>query len=184
MGMSISPSTLQLEVQADTIYAENHFSVITLPSVLKGTIALDSDMPLHAIEVHLKAPNGKLLQTAYTNTSGEYAFMQVEAGEYSITYVLPSYYTAESANVGTLGGVVDTGQQEVASIPVQFDQQGLAYDFVLQAMTGHIGGMMYQVNTQGEFLRPSSGVVVYLHNAPVNTFAISTTTGEKEAIAT
>ncbi|MDR2415923.1 MAG: carboxypeptidase regulatory-like domain-containing protein [Candidatus Peribacteria bacterium] len=146
--------------------------------MLKGTIALDTTVPLQAIEVYLKAPNGNIVQTTYTDTSGAYAFTQVEAGNYSISYMLPSYYTAERAEVGSLGGLPSTGQLEVGHIPVQFDQQGLDYNFVLQALTGQIGGIIYQVNTKGEFLRPSSGVVVYLHDAPVIPFALSLTTGD------
>jgi hypothetical protein len=176
-GTRISPSTLQIEVQADTMYAGNDFSVITYPSVLKGTISLANadTTPLQAIEVALKADNGEVVQKAHTNTSGEYAFMQVDSGTYTIEYVLPTYYEAQSAMAGTLGGTPSSGQQEVQEIPVRFDQQGLDYNFFLQAKSGRIGGMVYQVNEEGAFLRPASGVVVYLHDtAQMSPFAIDT----------
>jgi hypothetical protein len=42
VGSVISDSMIELEVQADTIYTDNDFSLKTLPSALKGTITLDT----------------------------------------------------------------------------------------------------------------------------------------------
>lgn len=52
-GNILSPSTIELEVKADTLYADNDFSLKTLPSALKGTITLNTGLPLQSIAVQL-----------------------------------------------------------------------------------------------------------------------------------
>jgi protocatechuate 3,4-dioxygenase beta subunit len=101
-GTVASASVITLNVEADTIYADYDFSVITLPSVLKGTIKLTNALPLQSIEVVLKDATKKMVKKVYSDTSGAYEFTDVDAGTYSISYTVPTTYQADSANVGTL----------------------------------------------------------------------------------
>jgi hypothetical protein len=131
---------------------------------LRGKVELTNAIPLQSIEVVLKDATGTIVKKVYTDTSGAYEFTSVESGTYSISYTVPNAYQAESATIGTLGGSLSTNT-EISNIPVFLDQLGTEYNFVLSLTTMMIGGIVYTVNPQGQFLAPLSGAMVYLQDA-------------------
>ncbi|GHV26147.1 hypothetical protein FACS1894176_06280 [Bacteroidia bacterium] len=104
------------------------------------------------------------MRTTYTDSGGVYTFTGLFAENYRISYLLPANYLARSASVGTLGGNIVVGNQGIDAIPVGFDQNGESYDFMLEAVPQQIGGVVYKVDPNGNFLAPASGVVIYLHD--------------------
>ncbi|MDR2416204.1 MAG: MSCRAMM family adhesin SdrC [Candidatus Peribacteria bacterium] len=101
-GEIINSGTIQLEIAADTIYADNDFSVISLTSSLSGKVILDTGIPLQGIELHLKNTTAQVVQKVFTDSEGYYHFSNIEAGTYHIQYLLPAMYETDTATVGSL----------------------------------------------------------------------------------
>lgn len=160
-GESLNISTIQLEVNSATTYENFDFSLKLLPSSLGGKISLSNGLPLEYIEVLLQNDNWEQ-EKSFTNASGDYVFA-VEAGTYSLSYILPPAYVAHIASVGNLGGNI-LSDQEINEIVIDYDQQGINYDFILRAESQQIQGTVYKVDENGGFLKPAGWVVVYLNN--------------------
>jgi len=124
-----------------------------LPGSIAGRIHADDgpdcdfDHPhnmLQGVRVDLLDGQGNVIATTYTNKDGEYSFVGLRPGTYSVREHNPDGYFDGGERVGTLGGAKsDVGNFSfITGIAVGSDQHGVQYDFC-EKLPGSISGRVH-----------------------------------------
>ena len=160
---------------------DNDFGLIYITGSVAGTIyydtadndnfdGLSTDPWLSGQVITLSGTNqhgDTILLTGLTNGSGAYLFMDIEPGNYEITYTNSSPYIPDSAQVGTTTGtsVIDT--QTLGTLSLNAGEHSIENDFGLIDGPGSIAGTVYydsEDNDDYDIGADSglSGIIVYI----------------------
>ncbi|MCA9198884.1 MAG: carboxypeptidase regulatory-like domain-containing protein, partial [Planctomycetales bacterium] len=110
-----------------------------LPASLRGHVHLataDNDCfsedvyhePVAGVLIQLLDQFGTIVATTETNQLGEYEFVGIEPGTYSVVETTPAHLLEGGAQAGSLGGTVD-GPNRIESVVLGSGQDGINYDF-------------------------------------------------------
>lgn len=113
-----------------------NFCVIQ-PAGITGRVVVDNfgdcetnpaNPPLAGVTIQLYDQSGHLLQTTTTDANGDYQFLGLMPGTYTVRKVSPAGYFDEDAHVGSAGGsLVDLNT--ITTISLASGVQGVNYDF-------------------------------------------------------
>jgi sarcosine oxidase gamma subunit len=147
-GTELVSSVILMQDETGTNYNFGQYQ----PSSISGTVyndlngndVLNSEEPgIAGVTVKLTGTNGLGQAVSLTTTSasnGTYSFTGLAAGTYAVTETLPSGYTAEAGDVGSLGGTA--GSESVSNVTVTSDESGTNYNFG-QYQASSISGTAY-----------------------------------------
>jgi protocatechuate 3,4-dioxygenase beta subunit len=134
---------------------ENNFGLVTITSSIQGIIYHDRwytqswstwDSPLSWVSVQLISSTWAIVATTVTNTYGVYYFDHLFTGSYTVSYAVPTWYTADSRQIGMVNGVTTWTLWTLTvlnDIFVGNNQQGTMYNFGL-VQVSHIAWFVYE----------------------------------------
>ncbi|MCA9238726.1 MAG: carboxypeptidase regulatory-like domain-containing protein, partial [Planctomycetales bacterium] len=115
---------------------ENNFGEL-LPGSIRGKVVVstdpdcdpnDGEPPIEGVEIRLLDESGEVIAVTYTDENGEYAFVDLAPGVYSVFEVQPEDYFHGDQHVGTGGGAY-FGQDLIGDVHIGSDQHWVQYDF-------------------------------------------------------
>ena len=133
----------EISIPLGDMHGVNYDFAETLPASIRGRVHLTDDegncfseealnRPLAGVKVTLKDANGNIVGVTYTNQNGEYEFLDLLPGVYTIVEETPVGLIDGGDHIGTVDGVkVGTlgGNDIITGIVLNAGDQGVNYDF-------------------------------------------------------
>jgi len=133
----------EINIPLGDTHGINYDFAETLPASIRGRVHLTDDegncfseealnRPLAGVKVTLKDANGNVVGTTFTNQNGEYEFLDLLPGVYTIIEETPVGLIDGGDHIGTIDGVkVGTkgGNDILTSIVLNAGDDGVNYDF-------------------------------------------------------
>lgn len=175
VGVSTSPDVLsEITLLGGQDSVRNDFAEV-VPGSIRGRVYADpegdcvfgvNDQPLSGVKIELLNTAGAVIQTTFTNSSGQYEFAGLMPGTYGVRETQPAGYYQGGQTIGTGGGVISapdvTSQIRVAAATGVVD-----YDFCELLPASLAGRVFTDPENDGQFGSldtPLSGVVIELLN--------------------
>lgn len=162
-----------------------------LPASLSGRVFYDpdqdgqfgtDDLPLADVAVQLLDAEGVVIQTALTNSAGQYKFDDLAPGTYSVREVQPSGYLQGGQRIGSAGGMI-AATDLFSQIVLGSNANAVNYDF-WERLPGSISGRVHADPEADCLLGPNdmalSGVAVQLLDAQGNVLRTTFTSAAGE----
>lgn len=129
-----------------------------------------TEEPLAGVTVELRNANGQVVATQLTDSSGNYRFDNLPAGNYTVHEVTPQGYLEGDAHVGTISTRTvgqRTGGSQITGIQIIGGNQGVNYDFcelLPSDISGHVYADMNNNGARDSGETPIAGVTLVLWN--------------------
>jgi serine-aspartate repeat-containing protein C/D/E len=151
-----------------------------------GDCITDPGEPLlQGVTIQLLDANGNVIRTTQTDVNGNYEFLDLDAGTYSVREIQPAQYFSHAALAGTIGGTkVGTGGTNDLITGIQLTAGAQAIDYNFCEGIGQISGRVHAENDgdgvyeTGEKL--IEGVTIELLDSTGNVIATTTTDANGE----
>ncbi len=149
-------TTIPVTVTAGALLTGNNFGE-TLSS-LSGNIFADNnndgildgaDFGIAGVTVTLKGPAGNVLQTTTSDKNGNYSFLGLAAGNYTVIETQPALYVTGKDIVGTLGENVTPHVTNQFSVGVGAGVNGTGYNFAEIPTADPQGYVWEDINDNG-----------------------------------
>jgi len=168
-----------------------------LPGSIRGKVGANNgpeckfdnpDIPLEGVRIDLLDAQGNVIVTTLTNAQGDYAFIGLAPGIYSVREHQPTQYYDGGERVGSLGGAShDQGEtfSFITGINVGSDQHGIQYDFCEKVGVMLSGNVYHDRDDDGIFDRDTEqgigNVVIKLLDEAGNDTGLRATTNSAGA---
>lgn len=123
-GAFIDLTPIELASIKGRVHADTHDDCIYNPA--------EGDVLLSGVTIELLDDAGNVVQTTLTDANGEYAFLGLLPGTYSVRETQPTSYFDDSAEVGTIDGITvgtETDSNNIGDIVLASGSHGVDYDF-------------------------------------------------------
>ena len=182
-GVAINPGDrlTEIEMSSGEVGTNYNFGEL-LPSSIRGRVHLsDSDgdcfndtiihQPLGGVELALQNERGETIARTLTNDDGEYQFVGLAPGTYTVVETTPDGVLDGGERAGKIDGVVVgevTGNDTIGSIVLLAGQSAVDFDFCEHAPASVSGFVYHDSNNSGELdinEAPIGGVTINLLDA-------------------
>ncbi|QDV58092.1 MSCRAMM family protein [Rosistilla oblonga] len=176
---------LAINLRQGQVGVEYNFGELK-PGTISGRIHVDTDgdceidpdeLRLEGVVVELYDDAGNFLMQTTTNSQGEYEFINLAPGNYTVVEIQPVGYYNGDQHAGTTGGD-DSVTDRISQIPLSSGQDSQFNDFC-ELPPGTISGYVH-VDTDGDCIRDPdelrlSGVTIELYDESGTLIATTTT---------
>lgn len=130
--------------------AENYDFCEQLPAELSGVVFVDRDGDcvqdaneegLAGVKVELLDNTGKVVGTTTTNATGQYSFVNLRAGEYTVRETQPDGYFQGGQTAGSKGGNASVADR-ISAIPIGWGDTLTNYNFC-EVLPAGLSGVVY-----------------------------------------
>ena len=150
VGVSTSPDVIsEITLLGGQDSVRNDFAEV-VPGSISGRVYADpegdcvfgaNDIPLAGVRIELLNSTGTVLQTAFTNTSGQYTFSGLMPASYAVRETQPAGYYQGGQKIGTAGGVVSAADV-TSQIVLTAATGAVDYDFC-ELLPASLSGKVY-----------------------------------------
>jgi serine-aspartate repeat-containing protein C/D/E len=151
-----------------------------------GDCLVDPGEPrLQGVTIQLLDSNGNVIRTTLTDVDGNYEFLDLEAGTYSVREIQPAQYFSHAALAGTINGTkVGTGGTNDLISGIQLTAGAQAIDYNFCEGIGQISGRVHAENDNDGIYESGEkliqGVTIELLDSSGNVIATTVTDANGE----